>query len=256
MFNSVYLLTDGDVVENPANTLRDVDLLVRAAGLHPAARVLDLCCRHTLELARRGFHAVVGADQSRYLLGLAKKRARAERLVATFREADARQLPFASASFDCVAVLGNSFGYFANEEDDLAMLRETRRVLAPGGTLAMDLTDGAWTRSHFEPRSWEWVDENRFVCRERGLSKDSRRLVCREILTDTDKGVLVDQFYAETLFRREDIRDLLERSNFETVSFHEPPATESDRNQDLGMFDHRMFLAALASASPQCRSSG
>ena len=58
LFNATYVKTDGDVVENAANTTADVDLLLAATGLKPSARVLDLCCgqgRHSLELASRGF---------------------------------------------------------------------------------------------------------------------------------------------------------------------------------------------------------
>src|SRR6516165_4677170 len=58
LFNSLYLETDGDVIENDRNTADEVDLLIRSIGLERNDRILDLCCgqgRHSLELARRGF---------------------------------------------------------------------------------------------------------------------------------------------------------------------------------------------------------
>ena len=58
LFNSLYLETDGDVIENDRNTSEEVDLLIRTVGLERNDRILDLCCgqgRHSLELARRGF---------------------------------------------------------------------------------------------------------------------------------------------------------------------------------------------------------
>ena len=64
---SLYLMTDGDVVENAAITKSEVDVLIAAARLAPHHRILDLCCgqgRHALELAQRGFAQVCGADQS------------------------------------------------------------------------------------------------------------------------------------------------------------------------------------------------
>ena len=79
LFNSLYLETDGDIVENDANTRQEVDLLIRSTGIERGHRVLDLCCgqgRHSLELARRGFRHVTGLDRSRYLIRLARKRAR------------------------------------------------------------------------------------------------------------------------------------------------------------------------------------
>ena len=44
LFNSLYLETDGDVVENDRNTEQEIDALVRATGLEPNDRILDLCC--------------------------------------------------------------------------------------------------------------------------------------------------------------------------------------------------------------------
>ncbi|MEK7731721.1 MAG: class I SAM-dependent methyltransferase, partial [Planctomycetota bacterium] len=145
LFNSIYLKTDGDVVENDRNTIRDVDLLIRAAGLEPNDRILDLCCgqgRHCLELARRGFKQITGFDRSRYLIRLARKRAKTEGLAVSLHEGDARRFRFPEDSFHCVALMGNSFGYFDREEDDLAVLLGAQRVLRAGGLLAMDLADG------------------------------------------------------------------------------------------------------------------
>src|SRR5258708_11642193 len=68
LFNSLYLETDGDVVENDRNTEQEIDLLVKSVGLEPNDRILDLCCgqgRHVLELARRGLQNVTPLDPSR-----------------------------------------------------------------------------------------------------------------------------------------------------------------------------------------------
>src|SRR5689334_10709020 len=172
LFNSLYLETDGDVVENDKNTETEIDLLIRSAGLEPNDRILDLCCgqgRHVLELARRGYKSVTGIDRSRYLIRLARKRAKQRGLAVSFHEGDARKFRAGDGAFHCVTLLGNSFGYFDREEDDIAVLEAVKRALGSGGTLVMDLTDGEWMKRHFDPRSWEWVDQNHFVCRERSL---------------------------------------------------------------------------------------
>ncbi|MBN1476313.1 methyltransferase domain-containing protein [Candidatus Sumerlaeota bacterium] len=249
LFNSVYLKTDGDVVENAANTGAEVELLISRAGLEPNDHILDLCCgqgRHSLELARRGFREVTGVDRSRYLVRLARQRAKREGLKVTFREGDARRVRLPQNSFHCVAIMGNSFGYFEQEEDDLVVLRGAARTLRPGGTLALDLTDGDWMREHFEPRSWEWIDQEHFVCRERSLASDGQRLISREVVVHAERGVIVDQFYAERLYSEEAIRTLLDRAGFETVRLHGPVEASSERGQDLGMMAHRMFLTANA----------
>jgi len=247
LFNSLYLKTDGDVVENTANTEADIDLVLACAGIEPNDNILDLCCgqgRHTLELARRGFRQVTGVDRSRYLVRLARTRARREGLVAAFREGDARTVRLRPGTFHCVMLMGNSFGYFDREEDDAAVLERAREALVSKGTLVMDITDGAWTREHFEPRSWEWIDQTHFVCRERNLAHDGRRLISREVVVHAERGVLADQFYSERLYTKSEIKDLLETVGFHRVRFHAGVESESSRGQDLGMMAHRFFLTA------------
>lgn len=245
LFNSVYLKTDGDVVENDNNTSREVDLLIEAAGLEPDDRILDLCCgqgRHCLELARRGFQQVVGVDRSRYLIRLARRRAQSQRLSVSFHEGDARKFRLKQNNFQCVALLGNSFGYFDQEEDDLAVLQAVQRVLKPGGTIVLDVVNGEWMREHYEPRSWEWIDQEHLVCRERSLSADASRLISREVVVHAERGVIVDQFYAERLYTVEGISRLLEQAGFARLRVHDPLFAESHRNQDLGMMAQRLVL--------------
>ena len=219
-FNSLYLKTDGDVFENHRNTVEEVDLLIRSTGLQRNDRILDLCCgqgRHALELARRGFQYVTGLDRSRYLIRLARKRAKQRNLQVSFHEGDIRKFRLGDGEFDCVCILGNSFGYFERPEDDLAVLEAVKRTLAFGGKLVMDLMDGEWMCRHFEPRSWEWIDQNHFVCRERTLAKDHDRLISREVVVHAERGVITDQFYAERLYSKERLEALLSRVGFSNL---------------------------------------
>jgi len=249
LFNSIYLKTDGDVVENDLNTRKEIDLLVKAAGLELNDRILDLCCgqgRHCLELARRGFTNVTGVDRSRYLVRLARKRAKQEGLPATFHEGDARKFRLRRESFHCVALLGNSFGYFEREEDDKAVLEAVKRVMVSRGTLVLDLVDGDWMRENYQPRAWEWIDQKHLVCRERALASDGRRLVSREVVVHSERGVIVDQFYAERLYSREQIHDLLDELGFDSIRDYGALTADSVRNQDLGMMANRVLLTAQA----------
>jgi D-alanine-D-alanine ligase len=249
LFNSLYLETDGDVIENDRNTADEVDLLIRSVGLQRNDRILDLCCgqgRHSLELARRGFPHVTGLDRSRYLIRLARKRAKQSNLPVSFHEGDARRFRLGDGEFHCVCILGNSFGYFELPEDDLAVLEAVKRALASGGSLVMDLMDGEWMRAHYEPRSWEWVDQNHLVCRERELAGDGDRLISREVVVHAERGVIADQFYGERLYSKERLEALLTRAGFTNLRFHLLSAPNSHRNQDLGMVAHRLFVTCEA----------
>jgi demethylmenaquinone methyltransferase/2-methoxy-6-polyprenyl-1,4-benzoquinol methylase len=97
------------------------------------AVALDLCCGTgdlALSLARAGSARVIGADFAHTMLVQANAKSGAR---ISFAEADALSLPFADESFD---LLTAAFGFrnLANYEDGL---REMRRVLKPGGTVAI-----------------------------------------------------------------------------------------------------------------------
>ena len=253
LFNALYVKTDGDVVENVENTRRDVDFILAAAPVTAHSQILDLCCgqgRHCLDLARRGFKNVTGVDRSRYLVRLAKKRAQNERLQVVFKEGDARNPRLPETSFDCVAIMGNSFGYFSNKQDDEKVLAAVGKILRPSGQLVLDITDGAYMADHFERRSWEWIDEHHFVCRERSLSSDRDRLISREVIVHDELGVIADQFYAERLYTRESIGKLMEKTGFRNVRHHGNAEALSDRDQDLGMMARRILLSADAPQLP------
>ncbi len=249
IFNSLYLKTDGDVVDDQSQTRQEVGVFCDVVQLGPEDKVLDLCCgqgRHSLELTRRGFKHVEGLDRSHYLIQKAKRTAQKEGLAVRFREGDARKLPYAPDSFDVVLILGNSFGYFETVKDDLQVLKEVFRILKPWGRLLVDVADGQHVRRNFQPRSWEWMDKNHFVCRERSLSADRQRLISREVITHVEHGVMADQFYAERLYTRDSLTKLMEQAGFTEPTCHATIKSDSQRNQDLGMMERRIVMTARA----------
>ena len=108
--------------------------LLRAAGIRPGDRVLDVGCgcgEITLAVGRLASPGeVVGLDLSRLMLD------EAERLAAPpnvrFQLGDAQSYPLPPASFDVVI---SSFGVMFFD-DPLAAFRNLRRALRPGGRLA------------------------------------------------------------------------------------------------------------------------
>jgi len=247
IFNANYLRTDGDVVNDPAITTTEIETFLSLTGIVKEDVILDLCCgqgRHTFEMAGRGFKNLHGLDRSHYLISRAKIKNRDQHRAITFREGDARALPYEVDFFDSVMIMGNSFGYFESLHDDVRVLREVSRVLKPGGKLLLDITDGSYMRRSYEPRSWEWIDRDYFVCRERSLSEDGRRLVSREVITHVKKGVVADQFYAERLYTQESITELLMQAGFRDIEIHQNLEPDSKRNQDLGMMAKRMIITS------------
>jgi demethylmenaquinone methyltransferase/2-methoxy-6-polyprenyl-1,4-benzoquinol methylase len=101
------------------------------AVVQPGDRVLDACCG-TGDLAvaaEREGGRVTGLDFSSQMLA----RARRKSTTVDWLQGDLLALPFAAASFDAATV-----GFGVRNVDDLELgLRELRRVLRPGGRLAI-----------------------------------------------------------------------------------------------------------------------
>jgi D-alanine-D-alanine ligase len=248
VFNHLYLKTDGDVVEDKNITKNEIDELIKITDIHKEETILDLCCgqgRHVIELQKRGFKYAEGIDRSHYLINKARKRIKDEGLNIKFKEGDARKLPYANDSFDLVILMGNSFGYFETALDDIKVLKEIRRILKPNGRIFLDIANGDYLKQNYEPRSWEWMENNYFVCRERSLSQDKQRLIAREIIMHTDKGIVSDQFYAVRLYDQTGISNLLVETLFENIIIHQDVESSSIRNQDLGMMKNRFLISGV-----------
>jgi SAM-dependent methyltransferase len=145
-----------------------VDRLVKLSSIKAGGRVLDLCCgvgRHSVEFARRGF-SVTGVDITEAYLEAAAETAAAEAAGASLElvRDDARHFS-RPGQFDLCLNLYTSFGYFSRREDDLLLLRNCAKNLAPGGRLILE-TVGKETaardfveREEFERAGWNVTTE-------------------------------------------------------------------------------------------------
>jgi demethylmenaquinone methyltransferase/2-methoxy-6-polyprenyl-1,4-benzoquinol methylase len=105
---------------------------VRPVLLRPGARALDLCCGTgdlLAALEEAAGRPLFGGDFCRPMLEAAVRKSPQARLF----EADALDLPLAAASLDLITI---AFG-FRNLANYAAGLEEMRRVLRPGGMLAI-----------------------------------------------------------------------------------------------------------------------
>jgi SAM-dependent methyltransferase len=114
-------------------------VLVQTASVEPGMHVLDLASGSgdpalALAAAVGPTGRVTATDDSTEMLALAESNARAQGLTnLTFRRADAQALPFPDGSFDRVT---SKLGVMYFVECGQA-LREIRRVLKPGGKVAL-----------------------------------------------------------------------------------------------------------------------
>ncbi len=124
--------------------------LAAQAAVRPGDRVLDAACgTGDLAIADRkaGAARVTGLDFSEKMLERARRKADLEWI-----QGDMLALPFAEATFDAATV-----GFGVRNVDDLELaLRELRRVLKPGGRLAiLEITQA---RGPLKPFFSLWFD--------------------------------------------------------------------------------------------------
>jgi SAM-dependent methyltransferase len=121
-----------------AMTERDLAHVRAVLAAPPGAALLDVPCgdgRLALRLAQDGY-AVTGVDIAPAEVALARRRAADAGVTADFAAGDLRALPV-DGPFDAVLSWGNSFGYLT-PDGTAASLAELRRVLRPGGQLALE----------------------------------------------------------------------------------------------------------------------
>lgn len=195
-----------------------VDRLQRLSSLHAGGRVLDLCCgvgRHSVEFAKRGF-PVTGVDITEAYLDAAAETAAAE-AVGTALELicdDARRFS-RPGYFDLCLNLYTSFGYFSRREDDLLLLANCAKNLAPGGRLILE-TVGKETaaRDFVESERFERAGWN--VTTEFKILGDWEYEVNRWIL---EKGTeRVDRSFALRLYSAYEMKQALTEAGFASVA--------------------------------------
>ena len=240
-------------------TCRELDQVAEVAGQVGAALaspLVDLACgpgRHSVELARRG-HAVTGVDLSEPFLARARAAARLDAVAppARFVCGDLRQLMLADDSFATVLLLGNSFGYF-DDAENRAILREMRRVLRPGGLVAMEITHREAYLEKLEPYEEELIRlprQESLRCQWwKSWDEVARRVRTRERHSRLTTGeVVYEGPYDVRLYSWPELRRLL----LET-GFHEPtsqpftPARQSlegGLGETFGAMGEVLFVAA------------
>ncbi|MEV6560088.1 class I SAM-dependent methyltransferase [Nocardia sp. NPDC051756] len=108
--------------------------LTRATGLAPRTTGLDLCCGTggiARYLAEATGCAMTGIDYSQPAIEIARRAATAVRPPIRFDHGDARELPYAAATFDAVV----SVDSLVIVPDRHRVVAECARVLKPGGRL-------------------------------------------------------------------------------------------------------------------------
>jgi len=127
--------------------------MVRAWGLPPGARILDLGCGPgllTRDLAKMGYCGA-GLDASPAMIEHSTQSAAAEGAAWTYRLGDVEHVPFPDQSFDA-AICSGVIDYLPTDDK---LLAEAARVVKPGGRLLLCFTNRfGYTVSLSTPIYW------------------------------------------------------------------------------------------------------
>lgn len=198
-------------------TGREVEYLASALSERAVGRrVLDLGCgtgRHAIALAALGFD-VTGLDVSEWALARAAETARVAGVGAQWVHCDllrTRPLPVPTAD---AAICVQSFG-LGSDAEQLRLLREVRRRLAPGGLLILDHSSVLAIVRHYAPEATFQTDGLRADFHRSFRTASGRSVGSVVVSRDRDgdePAVLRDDV---RLYQPAEIWYLLERAGFE-----------------------------------------
>ncbi|HSJ63836.1 MAG TPA: methyltransferase domain-containing protein [Gemmatimonadaceae bacterium] len=178
-FDAQYLL-EYEPIFDPERDRREVARLLDILGLPVGSRVLDVPCgqgRHAHLLAEAGLD-VTGLDYSKHLLRAAKRRGTGKTL--RYVRGDMRTMPDEwTGRFDAVVNLFTSFGFFLDPNDDVRVIHEFARVLAPGGMLVWHGGNRDGVIARFLDRDWWRTSDGTLIGHEREFDPLSGVLTVR-----------------------------------------------------------------------------
>jgi SAM-dependent methyltransferase len=187
-------------------------------------KILDLCCgfgRISAELARRGF-SVTGVDITESYLQTAREDAAHEKLSIEYINADAREFS-RPAFFDLALNLYISLGYFADPNDDLAMVRNVYESLKTGGcfiieTLGREIALRDFVKTdHFQRAGFTVLTEYELIEEE---SAQGGWTYLKNKWTLIKEGKSIEKTFIQRLYSGAQIRGLLKRAGFSAVELY------------------------------------
>lgn len=211
-FDRDYLDRYSRVTDDRA-TRAEVEGVVRALGLEPPARILDLACgygRHAIPLAEMGFE-VTGFDLSPDLLAEAELRAQGAGVAVRLMEGDMRKLPFVR-EFDAVVNLFTSFGFFEEERDSRRVVEGMHAALDEGGRVLMDVINRDAVLRDFRHRTWNETDEG-YVLLEHEYDPLRSRISGTQVHV-YGKGTVRTSFLSLRLYAAHEVTALLTAAGF------------------------------------------
>ena len=236
-FGKAYLRTVRTAT--PKEVALECDFIERALRIPVGSRVLDVGCGlgvQTVELASRGYN-LIGLDISATMVSRAYDEAEDRGLQIDFVRGDMRDVTF-EQPFDGLLCWGTTFGYFSEEENEVAV-RQFHQALAPNGVLLLEVVNRDFIIGSQPNQVWFEVDGA--VCMEEtDFDYETSRLrVKRRVASHS--GQQNDRLYSIRLYALHEIRGLLERNGFRV---DEISGREATQGIFFGVHSPKMIIRA------------
>jgi 2-polyprenyl-3-methyl-5-hydroxy-6-metoxy-1,4-benzoquinol methylase len=225
-------------------TIGECDFIEKEAGFNKSLKILDIGCgtgRHSIELARRGYH-ITGIDLSESLLARAREKAKVHNLAVDFQKQDARKLPF-SKEFDlAIMICEGAFPLMETDEMNFQILENAARALKDDGKLIFTTLNGLFPLFHsvkeFHARE---SDEGNATYDNNSFDLMTFRDYNITVITDDDgntKELACDERY----YVPSEITWLLKSLNFEKIEIFGAKLGAFSRSDKLSTEDFEMLI--------------
>lgn len=223
--NGEYPLSDIFLSPNwVKRTQTEQDYLINKLKLKKGTKILDVCCgvgRHSIPLARKGFH-VTGVDISKKYLDQAREQALRESLDnIQFIESDARSIDF-KGEYDLALNMFSSLGYFTDPKDDHKVIEGIYKSLKPGGLAVLEIYNSERLLAVLgEFKKYDWLTSQWAEVKENGLTvlgdfmylEDEKAFQNKFVFLKGDSRKEMITF--NRLFTKKDLTDMFESVGFQ-----------------------------------------
>lgn len=203
-----------------ADAVEEVTKIIKLLNIQPGSSILDLCCgigRHSLELARRGYH-VTGVDRTRRYLDKARKQAKEEGLDIEFVQGDMRSFSRPGA-FNVAISMFTSFSYFEDPQEDKRVVENVFESLRLGGRFIIQMHGKETLAKVFRERDWnENKDDGVIVLEERKVSQNWSWMENRWIMLKGSERI--ENVISHRLYAGSEIVALLRDCGFKRIEVY------------------------------------
>lgn len=178
--------------------------------------VLDLGCgpgRWAIPLAQKGF-SVTGVDRTKFLLSVARAKAKAARVKIEWVRADMRDFRRPD-SFDLVLSMLTSFGYFDRKDEDRLVLRNMFTNLKPGGVCMIDLAGKEQVARVYQPTTSDTLPNGDVLVQRHRIADAWSRIHNEWILVR--KGRTRSFNFHHTIYSAQELSDRLAEAGFKHI---------------------------------------